>query len=231
MTCAAYAEGLERCCPMEQSQPGYYSFRRAEMIARVPTSARRILEIGCAAGAAMEELRKRQPIQWAGGVELVVEQAEKARAFFEQVWIENIELTQIESDIPDKSIDAILCFDVLEHLINPWEVVKRLTPKLSMNGVLIICVPNIRNWKFIRDLLFKGEFIYRDSGLLDRTHLRFFVKETATELATCGGLQLTDISPANKFRPRFFKKMLSVLTGGRIDPLFIIQWAVVATRK
>ena len=59
--------------------------------------------------------------------------------------------------------------------------------------------PNIRNWKFLWRLATQGDFHYRDAGVLDRTHLRFFVRETVIELATCGGLAIVAAANAQPF--------------------------------
>jgi hypothetical protein len=74
----------------------------------------------------------------------------------------------------------------------------------------------------------KGDFNYRDAGLLDRTHLRFFVRRTAVELATCGGLRLVAAEPAQRWAPTDSRKLLSRLSGGRADEWTAKQWLVVA---
>ena len=71
----------------------------------------------------------------------------------------------------------ILCLDVLEHTIDPWGLVANLYNLLKKDGAIIISLPNVRNRKVIFPLLFKGQWTYENSGLLDKTHLRFlFVK-------------------------------------------------------
>lgn len=211
------------------SKLDYYAIARLEMLHFLPAKIERVLDIGCGAGATMREIRKRHPVTWAGGVEYVAAQAERAEAStFERLWVIDAEKTQFETEIEPASLDAILCFDVLEHMVDPWSFVKRVSPLLKPGGRLVISIPNIRNWKFIRALLFKGDFHYKDAGLLDRTHLRFFVSDTAAELATCGGLKLISVSNTKPWPLSHAKGIVSRLAFGRLDDLMIKQFAVVA---
>lgn len=216
---------------MSDSKARYFNHVRADMMRFVPRGAARLLEIGCGAGGTMAALRERQAVQWAGGVEYVPEAAEQAKAAFDKVWCIDAETTPFEGEIPPASLDAILCFDVLEHLVDPWSLVKRLTALLAQGGCLVVSVPNIRHWKFVRDLLFRGDFRYRDAGLLDRTHLRFFVRETAIELVTCGGLELAHVGPAKQWRSWSRRWLLSRLTFHAFDALAPIQFALVAQKR
>jgi 2-polyprenyl-3-methyl-5-hydroxy-6-metoxy-1,4-benzoquinol methylase len=147
-------------------------------------------------------------VTWAGGVELFPDAAENARSVLDQVWCGDLEATSFETAIAPASLDVILCLDVLEHLVDPWTVVKRLSPLLKTDGRLIISIPNIRNWKFIRKLLMNGDFHYRDAGLLDRTHLRFFVRDTAIELAEAGGLKVSYAGNAHPWKPLDMRNIL-----------------------
>jgi hypothetical protein len=109
-------------------------------------------------------------------------------------------------------------------------MVRRLSPLLAPSGRLILSVPNIRNWKFLWRLAAKGDFRYRDAGVLDRTHLRFFVRDTAIELATCGGLTLVAAVNAHPFTPPDARFFLSRAGGGRLEALLAKQWLVIAER-
>lgn len=211
------------------SELDYYGHARPEMMAFLPSRIERLLDIGCGAGATTAAIRSRHPVVWAGGVEYVAEQAARARpGTFEQLWVIDAEKERFETGIAPGTLDCILCFDVLEHMVDPWTFVKRISPLLKPGGRLVISIPNIRNWKFIRALLFSGDFNYTDAGLLDRTHLRFFVSTTAAELATCGGLKLVSVGNVKPWPLFNAKGLLSRLTFGGLDDLMIKQLAVVA---
>ncbi|NBP40252.1 MAG: methyltransferase domain-containing protein, partial [Betaproteobacteria bacterium] len=85
--------------------------------------------------------------------------------------------------------------DILEHLKDPWAMLSRLAACLSPDGVLLACIPNVGHWTVIDGLL-RGDFSYRDQGLLDRTHLRFFTASSMLELFQRAGLA------ASKMRAR-----------------------------
>jgi 2-polyprenyl-3-methyl-5-hydroxy-6-metoxy-1,4-benzoquinol methylase len=209
----------------------YFGHSRGEVLAYVPRESRRILEVGCGDGASLglvKEWLDSPEGLWLAGVEINDEIAEKASKVANQIWVGNVETLSFFEEIEASSLDVILCLDVLEHLVDPWDMVRKLTPLLKPNGRLIASIPNIRHWKFIRNLLFRADFNYRDAGLLDRTHLRFFVKKTAIELITCGGLRLVDAAPTREFKPVDMRWLLQKITGNRIEELLVKQYLYVA---
>lgn len=209
----------------------YYGTARAEILPWLPERVGRMLDVGCGAGATTALVRTRRQVAWAGGIEYIPSIAEEAKTVCDRVWVGDASAVPLEAEIEPGSLDLILCLDVLEHLVDPWSLVRRLSPLLAPRGRLIVSVPNIRNWKFIWRLSAKGDFHYQDAGLLDRTHLRFFVRSTAVELATCGGLHLVAAVSAQVWRFPDSRWMLSRLTGGRADEILAKQWLIVAENR
>lgn len=210
----------------------YHSTARTEILPHLPDGMRRVLDVGCGSGATIAAIRAAcPPLDWAGGVELDATAASVAGAHCDQVWHGTVEAGAFYDQIDPGSLDAILCLDILEHLADPWSTVKRLTPLLAPGGRLVVSVPNIRNWKFISGLVARGDFHYRDAGLLDRTHLRFFVRSTAIELATCGGLTLLHAGPSRPFRPMEARWMLQNASFGLLTEFLVKQYLVVAGRR
>ena len=207
----------------------YFSHARREILPHLPSKIEKCLDIGCGNGTTSAFVRHLHPeVTWAGGVELFPDAAENARSVLDQVWCGDLEATSFETAIAPASLDVILCLDVLEHLVDPWTVVKRLSPLLKTDGRLIISIPNIRNWKFIRKLLMNGDFHYRDAGLLDRTHLRFFVRDTAIELAEAGGLKVSYAGNAHPWKPLDMRNILYHLSMCGLEDLMIKQFMIVA---
>jgi SAM-dependent methyltransferase len=161
----------------------YFSRARTEIEPLLPPNAARILEIGCGAGGTMRWLRGRRTIQYAVGIEIEPRQAELAADAFDLVLTGNAEAL----DVPPGGFDLIIILDVLEHLVDPWAMVRRLHSALNMGGVIIASIPNVGHYSVAIPLL-KGRWEYGDFGLLDRTHLRFFTKRTAFDLMTRPGL-------------------------------------------
>lgn len=166
----------------------------------------RVLEIGCAEGHTLEWLKQSGYCSWVAGVEPYAERHPGNTA------IDRFERLNIESalpDIPAASLDLILCLDVLEHLNNPWETMRQLSVLLKPGGRWIISVPNIRNYRILLDLVFRGRFHYTDAGILDRTHLRFFTRSTLIEMMEGSGAKVNEIIGADT--RRWQKRLLSAL--------------------
>lgn len=209
----------------------YFDTGRTEIIPYLPQRVERLLDIGCGAGATTKLIKSLQPnLIWAGGVEIVAEQASLAEKTLDRVWNINIEQVHFENEIEALGLDLILCLDVLEHLVDPWAVVARLSNLLRPGGRLLVSVPNIQNWKFVKNLLFKGDFHYRDSGLLDRTHLRFFVKATAESLAKSGGLQHMRSIALPELKPGDARWLIEKITLGATSNILAKQWLIVVER-
>lgn len=211
-------------------QSRYFSTARRDILPYIPPNRTRLLDIGCGSGATVAMIRDQHKVEWAGGVEIHLPSAKEAEKTLNRTWTGAIEDADLETEIAENSLDLVLCLDVLEHLVDPWSVVERLSRFLKPGGTLIVSVPNIRNWKFIKNLLFKADFNYRDAGLLDRTHLRFFVRETAIGLATSGGLKLASCNDANAYAASDIRNLLLKATGGRLAGLIAKQFIVVAKK-
>lgn len=211
----------------------YFGTARTEIFPHLPDTFSRLLDVGCGDGATVAAIRENRigsaPF-WAGGIELDEAAAAQADRHCDRIWRGDVEADAFAADIELASLDVVLCLDVLEHLVDPWSMVRRLTPLLAPGGSLIISIPNIRNWKFIWRLFASADFHYRDAGLLDRTHLRFFVRDTAIQLATCGGLYLHHVGATRPFVPPDVRWLLAKASFGRLEDLMIKQFVLVARK-
>lgn len=89
--------------------------------------------------------------------------------------------------------DFIIMADVLEHLVDPEQVLKRLFVIASPHTKLIISLPNVACWAMRKQLFFNGNFEYQESGLLDKTHLHFYTVDTLPKILTSAGWQVEKI--------------------------------------
>jgi 2-polyprenyl-3-methyl-5-hydroxy-6-metoxy-1,4-benzoquinol methylase len=153
----------------------------------VPDGAR-VLDVGCATGYLAAELSRRGCT--VDGIEVDRVAADQARAHCREVIVGDLEVAATHAEVQRMLADAppeiIICADVLEHLRDPWAVLAWLRTLLAPGGHAVISVPNIAHWTGRRALL-RGRFDYADHGLLDRTHLRFFTRASAAELARRAG--------------------------------------------
>ena len=174
--------------------PKYFGLARQEIAPLVPEEAPRVLEIGCGAAGTIAWLRSVRQVEFAAGIELMAEPAERARTVCNDVRVGNVET--LELPFEPASFDLILALDVLEHLVDPWSVVRRLHSLLKPGGCFIASIPNAAHYSVSLPLL-RGRWEYVPSGILNSTHLRFFVRDTAHALLTCSGLVIDKVQPVS----------------------------------
>jgi 2-polyprenyl-3-methyl-5-hydroxy-6-metoxy-1,4-benzoquinol methylase len=167
------------------------------VLAAIPDGAR-VLDVGCATGYLAAELTRRGCT--VDGVEVDPVAAEQARAHCRAVVVGDLEASSthaaVQRMLAGAQPDVVVCADVLEHLHDPWTVLAWLKTLLAPDaGKAIISLPNIAHWTARRALL-RGRFAYADHGLFDRTHLRFFTRDSARELATRAGFAVQQERPA-----------------------------------
>ena len=205
----------------------YFSQVRREIFSFLPEKMGRVLEVGCGTGDTLGYLKQQGRCDWAGGVELVASAAEIARSKVDLVIEGDVETMELPFE--DGSLDVILCLDILEHLVDPWSMVRKLDKLLKPGGALIASIPNVRHCRVVCPLLFQGKWQYRDAGILDKTHLRFFVRETAIALMGSSGLQVEKVGVAGLDKGS--KGWLAhVLTLGLFKSFFVRQYLICARK-
>ena len=133
--------------------------------------------------------------------------------------------------------DAIYFNDVLEHMQQPELALAAARDLLSPTGVIIASIPNIRHVSVLGKLIFRDEWRYTESGILDKTHLRFFTARSIRQLLEDGGWRIERFEGINRVwrggevRPRLWMRVLGGLTHGRTDGFFFMQYVVVARSK
>jgi 2-polyprenyl-3-methyl-5-hydroxy-6-metoxy-1,4-benzoquinol methylase len=160
---------------IEEKPSGYYEGLNTVLLDAIPKDATAVLEIGCAVGALGAAYKDRNPGCAYYGVEIHPPSAEIAAGRLDKVFCASVEEVDLSS--LERSIDCIVYGDVLEHLVDPWAVLKKHRSLLKPGGRIAACIPNIQHWSLLQHLL-QGNWVYSDHGLLDRTHLRFFTLNT-----------------------------------------------------
>jgi 2-polyprenyl-3-methyl-5-hydroxy-6-metoxy-1,4-benzoquinol methylase len=148
-----------------------------------------VLEFGCATGYMSRVLRDRLGATVVG-VELNAEAAQLAEAHTERVIVGDAEELDLEAELGGARFDAVLFADVLEHLRDPAALLSRVRPLVAEGGSVIASIPNIAHAS-VRLALLGGSFRYREQGLLDETHLRFFTREGVQDLFEGSGYAIT----------------------------------------
>jgi tRNA A58 N-methylase Trm61 len=152
------------------------------------------MEIGCGSGALARECRKRFPIAEYLGVEINPEYAALAARYCNRTLVVDIEAAGDDFWEAHADRDCWIFADVLEHLRDPWLILRRIRAILPAKGVVVACIPNIQHWSVQVNLLL-GNFRYEDIGLLDRTHLRWFTRKTIIEMFETTGYVIQQGAP------------------------------------
>jgi ubiquinone/menaquinone biosynthesis C-methylase UbiE len=162
-----------------------YSAVNENVLAAIPHSAMRLLDLGCGSGTMGAALKKRQPIEVTGVTKDPTE-AELASKVLDHVWL--TDASSLDSSV-DSAFDVIVCSHFLEHLVHPETVLRQLLRFSKAETLLVIALPNVLHWRQ-RAAFLGGRFEYQDGGLMDETHLRFYDWRTAGILVQSSGWRL-----------------------------------------
>ena len=179
----------------------YYSNRRLDVQAILyrniskfsQESLFRILEIGCASGRLGADIKVKYSKVHYTGVDFNLDALDSARMKLDRVYHFDFNSDSLDNfrSLVGQDYDFIICADVLEHLIDPLELVFYLHGMLKENGKMIISIPNIMHISIIKELVVNMDFEYKDSGILDKTHLRFYTRKSFLRELNRGGLLKT----------------------------------------
>lgn len=157
------------------------------LVDRVPPGSL-VLDCGCAGGYLARELAERQCA--VDGVDIESQALEAAASACRNVYLGSIQDEPFVNSL-EGPYDRIVLGDVLEHTAHPDRAMTLLRERLAPGGRLLVSLPNIAYWRIRWDLL-RGRFEYQDSGILDRTHLRFFTRDSAQAMARGTGFRIIE---------------------------------------
>jgi 2-polyprenyl-3-methyl-5-hydroxy-6-metoxy-1,4-benzoquinol methylase len=204
----------------------YFSLVRHDIINLLPRKSDILLDIGCGTGATAHYIKDNGYCSLAYGVEYVESAAQVASAMLDGVSCGDI-LT-VDMPIAPSTANVILCLDVLEHLADPWSALLRLKDYLHPDGVLIASIPNIAYFPILLRIIF-DRFEYQESGVLDKTHLRFFTLHTIKKMFDECDYEIIRIE---KNRVAGWKMVLAtILTLGVVHIWNVAQYKVVAHKR
>ena len=166
----------------------------ADVYSSIPLNAKKIIEIGTGSGALARQVILNNPNVKYIGVEIFDSYYEVSSKICSKMYLEDMEIASGELMREFIDADVVILADVLEHFKNPWRVLSRIKEWASENLMLISCIPNIQHWSVQMDVL-AGNFNYQETGLLDKTHLRFFTRKSIIEMFDSTGYNIIDIKP------------------------------------
>jgi 2-polyprenyl-3-methyl-5-hydroxy-6-metoxy-1,4-benzoquinol methylase len=166
-----------------------YVSERPDIEALLCKNQKVILDVGCSTGTLGAAIKAKTGAMVIG-IEFSKEMAAVAANRIDKVF--QGEATEIicGDELADYRFSTIIFGDVLEHLVDPWTTLASAVKYLEPNGHVIASIPNVRHIDTVINLIFKGYWPYRNRGIHDKTHLRFFTKKNISELFSSAGLSI-----------------------------------------
>jgi 2-polyprenyl-3-methyl-5-hydroxy-6-metoxy-1,4-benzoquinol methylase len=176
--------------------PAHEGFN-ADVLWMMPPQLSRVVEVGSSSGALAAAYRQSNPATEYIGIEIDAGYVEQSARHCTRVVHANIEQMSADALQALLPVDCWLFADVLEHLYDPWRVLKRLRSTMRPGDCVVACLPNTQHWSVLARLV-SGNLWYEDMGLLDRTHIRFFTRITLIKMFEDSGFRI------EAGRPRIF---------------------------
>jgi 2-polyprenyl-3-methyl-5-hydroxy-6-metoxy-1,4-benzoquinol methylase len=210
----------------------YFGCERPEMLAFIPASSRKVLDVGCGSGGFGASVRNRTGCEvW--GVEPNADCIGKAERNLNKVLHG---FFGPELNLPRHYFDCIVFNDVLEHILDTASALQYAGSLLSDGGVIVASIPNIGHFPTVWRLAVRGEWEYKERGILDKTHLRFFTRSSIQRLFEESGFLIQQIQGLNAYFKmeasdrklwRIYKPLSFIPVAGIRDMRYL-QFAVVA---
>ncbi len=157
---------------------------------RMVGNGKRVLEVGCATGYMSSHLARLG--NRVTGIDVDADAAQEARTHCEEVIVADLDVRPLAELLEGEQYDVATFGDVLEHLRDPWSVLRDTKPFLASDGFVVLSIPNIAHGN-VRLALLHGSFEYAPLGLLDDTHLRFFTLHSVRDLCRRAGYRIETI--------------------------------------
>lgn len=149
--------------------------RKRNILALIPEDAVNILDIGCGQGELAEVLQKDN--KHISGVDISSQALDMAGDYLDEKFCFNVEDEFWPEELLVKNFDCIIASEVVEHLFEPSNFLKKIKQVLQPQGVLVLTTPNFLFWKNRLKMLF-GKFEYEESGFYDKGHISFFTRSS-----------------------------------------------------
>ncbi|MFZ4702705.1 MAG: class I SAM-dependent methyltransferase [Candidatus Methylumidiphilus sp.] len=177
---------------MEQTP--IHEYHNPDLLRIIPRKSKKLIEIGCSSGALAREWKQNTAVSHYLGVEIDERYTTQARRYCDQCITFNIENANTIFYSQQADRDCWIFGDILEHLRDPWAILSQIRKIIPSNGTVVACIPNSQHWS-LQLRLCTGDFRYENSGLLDKTHIRFFTRITIIELFESTGFKIVEGFP------------------------------------
>lgn len=161
---------------------------------------RHVVEVGSALGLLAQAYLAVNPSCRYTGIEIHAEYATASQQHCTDTRVADIEAADDAFFAEFAAVDCWIFGDVLEHLHDPWRVLQRIRQHGRKGVAVIVSVPNLQNW-VLQSRINAGQFFYMDSGLLDRTHIRWFTRITLLRMFIDAGYTVETMAPRILHQP------------------------------
>ena len=176
----------------------YYDGSRKDLVELIPGGVKRVLEIGCGKAGFAQNFPEGVEY-W--GVEPDNDAANIAATKLTKVLHGTYD--EVEAELPNNYFDLIVCNDVIEHMPDHDAFFQKIKAKFASGGSLIGSVPNVRYYLNLKSLLKGRDWEYQSSGILDRTHLRFFTYKNLERCLQENGFVVDALAGVNGIKKRY----------------------------
>lgn len=213
---------------MSEFNPSYIG-RRSDVERLLPRGVRSVLDVGCSVGSLGASIKASTGAQ-VTGIEYSPAMAAEAEKVLDRVFVGDATAVIDGPALEGMRFDAIIFADVLEHLPDPWLVLRRAVRLLGPDGRIIASLPNIRHLSTIYHLVVLGYWPYRDRGIHDRTHLRFFTRRNVLELFRSANLEIESVDAKYRLleRPHRINRFAKYLALPGLRGFLAFQYLVTA---
>lgn len=180
-----------------------------------------VLEIGCDTGDTGAAALAYGLAKSYVGVEIAPQAAALARTRLNEVLEADVESMALPW--PDRHFDAVLMSEVLEHLVDPWTVVKRLSDKLKPGALVLASSPNVAQIAVLRGII-ADRWELTGDGVMNRTHLRWFTQGSYRQMLEDAGIRAERVAPMAPPGPA--GKLFNRVTFGRFRHLTVGQFCI-----
>ena len=212
---------------MKDKQMDFYSYPRAEMLEFIPSSSRRILDVGCGDGSFGAVVKQKVEAEvW--GVEINTVAARLADRKIDKVVVGDINI--LIDNLPKAYFECVVFNDLLEHIADPFNLLVKTKNIITEDGVIVCSLPNVRYFEVLIDLLIFKQWRYTDRGILDKTHLMFFTKKSIEDSLKNSGFEILKMKGINAVNSLKFD-IFNLATFGIFNDTKYFQFACVFKPK
>lgn len=164
---------------MEQTP--VHDHHNPDLLALIRLSTKTLVDVGCGGGGLIREFKKLKPEAHCVGIDIDSDYVELAKRYCDVSLAVNVDTAEKSFWESMRDRECWVFGDTLEHFKDPWNVLRQVREVIPEHGYVVVCLPNAQHWSLLAKLSI-GDFRYQDSGLLDRTHLRWFTRKTMIEM-------------------------------------------------